>query len=725
MQELSLGTFSPFPNSMTPELIKNCLYGLNAFLAGVIAIAFTAFCRPAPQRDKYLAIAIGVVAAFLVALVTEAAQNPQINDKTYIILGVGFCFCLVSIALFWKTWDTEAPQDDRTILLGFVRREVSNRLQAMGVLSKYIPGRVNPKVESQDDRNSSSMPPSGIFKGIVSKVKVLFGGQEQDVLPGMAIADIFNQDAAKELLILGAPGGGKTTALLTLAMQLCEEAEKDIGKPIPIVLELSSWQPAEEIPHWIALQLKAKYQLSEATCQEYLKGGRFVLLLDGLDELKDDKDACIEAINQFRTKRGHEFQQVVVCSRLIDYEEATKRLQIARAYCLLELNDAEIETYLTDPNPPALVSPLWAKLKADPNGFLKLARQPLLLDLIRKTYTDELLPFPVMTPNPDPEQYKKDCQERLLADYVEHQLEENHNHRGYDPRKTKHYLEWLAQNLKRETTTEFLLEKMQPSWLECHRQKWYRLATGLIVGLIGGLIVGLIVKLIGGLIVGLIIGLIGGLILGMIDIEPYEVLNLNLSAINTKKFRAGMILGMIIGMIGGIISGLIIGMIEGLIVGLIVGLIFGLIVGLIFGLIFGLQGSLRLRENPNEGIWKSGQNVIILTILSYPFTIALQTLLNFITNRPIDLLSVLLSSIGASLFLGIYMGGGVAFIKHFVLRYFLIRAGHIPRDYVGFLKYAEERGLILQNGGSFRFYHDLLREHLAGNPWYCERKWCD
>jgi hypothetical protein len=506
MQELNLGTFSPFPNSMTPELIKNCLYGLNAFLAGAIAIAFTAFCRPGLlQKDKYLSIAIGVVAAFLVALVTEAAQNPQINDKTYIILGVGFCFCLGSIALFWKTWDTEAPQDERTILLGFVRREVSKRLQAMGVLSKYIPGRVNPKVESQDDSNSSSGLSSGIFKGIVSKVKVFFSGQEQDVLPGMAIADIFNQDTAKELLILGAPGGGKTTALLTLAMQLCEEAEQNIGKPIPIVLELSSWQPPEEIPHWIALQLKAKYQLSEATCQEYLKGGRFVLLLDGLDELKENKDACIEAINQFRTKRGHEFQQVVVCSRLIDYEEATNKLQIARAYCLLELNDAEIKTYLTDPNPPALVSPLWAKLKADPKGFLKLARQPLLLDLIRKTYTDGLLPFPVMTPNSDLEQYQRDCQERLLEDYVEHQLEENHDHRGYDPRKTKHYLEWLAQNLKREKTTEFLLENMQPSWLEPNKQKGYRIAIGLIVTLI----LGLITMLIFGLYEGSVLMLLG------------------------------------------------------------------------------------------------------------------------------------------------------------------------------------------------------------------------
>ncbi|WP_169219410.1 hypothetical protein [Brasilonema sp. UFV-L1] len=40
--------------------------------------------------------------------------------------------------------------------------------------------------------------------------------------------------------------------------------------------------------------------------------------------------------------------------------------------------------------------------------------------------------------------------------------------------------------------TEFLIEKMQPTWLENTRHKWlYRVAVGLISGLIFGLISGL------------------------------------------------------------------------------------------------------------------------------------------------------------------------------------------------------------------------------------------
>ena len=123
-----------------------------------------------------------------------------------------------------------------------------------------------------------------------------------------------------------------------------------------------------------------------------------------------------------------------------------------------------------------------------------------------------------------------------------------------------------------------------------------------------------------------------------------------------------------------------------------------------------------MRDKPNQGVWNSGQNTIILTLLINLFIVLPLSLINLNINLPIDIptIFILLTGFSFSLLFSLIFGG-VPFIQHFVLRYFLLRAGHIPRDYVGFLKYAEERGLILRNGGSFRFYHDLLREHLAGD----------
>ncbi len=70
--------------------------------------------------------------------------------------------------------------------------------------------------------------------------------------------------------------------------------------------------------------------------------------------------------------------------------------------------------------------------------------------------------------------------------------------------QTQHYLSWLANQLRENNIpNNFLIEQMQPSWLEAS-QKWqYRLLVGLIFGLIGCLV---------GLILGLIVGLIVGLI---------------------------------------------------------------------------------------------------------------------------------------------------------------------------------------------------------------------
>lgn len=54
------------------------------------------------------------------------------------------------------------------------------------------------------------------------------------------ILDVFDE-VGGALLILGAPGTGKTTLLLELARDLLDRAEHDPTHPIPVVFPLSSW----------------------------------------------------------------------------------------------------------------------------------------------------------------------------------------------------------------------------------------------------------------------------------------------------------------------------------------------------------------------------------------------------------------------------------------------------------------------------------------------------
>lgn len=56
------------------------------------------------------------------------------------------------------------------------------------------------------------------------------------------------------MLVLGAPGSGKTTVMLELLCELLAKAEADSDMPIPVVLPLASWalhQKPQLLTDWI------------------------------------------------------------------------------------------------------------------------------------------------------------------------------------------------------------------------------------------------------------------------------------------------------------------------------------------------------------------------------------------------------------------------------------------------------------------------------------------
>ncbi|NKB17561.1 MAG: hypothetical protein HC770_04815 [Pseudanabaena sp. CRU_2_10] len=129
-------------------------------------------------------------------------------------------------------------------------------------------------------------------------------------------------------------------------------------------------------------------------------------------------------------------------------------------------------------------------------------------------------------------------------------------------RQTQQWLSFLAQQLQRESQTEFLIENMQPfRLLTVWQKRLYRLVVGLIEGVIlgltfglsGGLILGLNVSsgvvswLIFGMILGLGSGVISGLIFGLAEeIELAESPNWSL-----KRASEGLVAGLLLGKIGG------------------------------------------------------------------------------------------------------------------------------------------------------------------------------
>ncbi len=519
-------------------------------------------------------------------------------------------------------------------------------------------------------------------------------GTPQALPAGTHITQVY--DAAQgELLILGAPGSGKTTLLLELTRELLDRAEHDEHHPLPVVFNLSSWAMKQQpLADWLVEELNRTYQVPRQLGQTLVETDQILPLLDGLDEVAlKARTACIETINTYRQEHG--LLPLVICSRSADYLAQSARIRLGSAVAVQPLSQQQVDDYLASGG-----EPLWALRVAlhQDSALRELTETPLMLSILTLTYHDmpieELLRGGIAP-----------TRQQVFEYYVERMLRQRGAVMRYTHEQTTHYLEHL-----------------QPDWLgERRRRLLYRLTVGLFAGLVVGLVVGLVGEPVGGLINGLIgglgAGLIGGLVSGLDQIQPREILTL--TWMRTKRsivmgLRVWLVVGLVYGLIGGLgglIGGLVYEPVGRLIDGLIDGLKVGLVTGLVAMLVAGFSTSQlddRLRSHPNQGIWRSARNGLVVGLSVYLAA----------------LVAVLVTEPGGGLFFGQVLGlpvglvvmlvfGLGTFFQHFALRFWLWRTGSLPWNLVALLDEAAERLLLRKVGGGYIFVHRLLLEYFA------------
>jgi len=126
---------------------------------------------------------------------------------------------------------------------------------------------------------------------------------------------------------------------------------------------------------------------------------------------------------------------------------------------------------------------------------------------------------------------------------------------------------------------------------------------------------------------------------------------------------------------------------------------------------------------PNEGIRRSVKNAFFAACLFGPLGGLASGLSCGIVFGLGGVQHWLVLAAGFSLVYSIYFAdtfwvhfGGIAFIQHYVLRWYLYRKGVMPRKYVPFLDYAAERILLRKIGSGYIFTHRLLLEYFASLP---------
>ncbi len=302
-------------------------------------------------------------------------------------------------------------------------------------------------------------------------------GEAPQPLPSTGhIVTVFD-DFHEQLLILGAPGAGKTIALLELARALLDRAQADPALPIPVVFNLSTWAGFRgTFTAWLQDELNKRYSVPKAQARALIANDAVTPLLDGLDEVAEpSRDSCVAAINT----HSMEHPALVVCSRLADYEALTTRLRVRGAVALQPLTRAQILACL-DENPGSL-SAVRTALAQD-ETLWALLDTPLMLNVAAVAYNDTSQPVP------EPLGTLPERRDRLFGGYVEamfHRTGRSSQTPIFSREQTLAWLGWLAATMKRQNQTVFYLGRIQPAWLSTKPQRAaYYALTGLFACLI-------------------------------------------------------------------------------------------------------------------------------------------------------------------------------------------------------------------------------------------------
>lgn len=290
------------------------------------------------------------------------------------------------------------------------------------------------------------------------------GDDSPQPLPeGTKVIDIFDSiGEGRTLLIIGKPGAGKTTTLLKLTRDLIARAEQDVNLLIPVVFNLSSWANKQQtIANWLMKELGTKYDVPKDIREPLVKKQQLLPLLDGLDEVKAEyREECIAALNQFKQDYGAE---LVVCSRIKDYQALSNRLSFQSAVYTRSLTLEQICHYLDRVG--ADLAGLRALVKKD-TVLQELAQSPLILSIMMLAYQEATVED---LPKTD---VVKELRKQLFDAYIEKMFERRKANQRHTKERVKRWLILLAQKMIQESQSIFLIEEMQPRYLKNKFRQW-------------------------------------------------------------------------------------------------------------------------------------------------------------------------------------------------------------------------------------------------------------
>jgi len=116
--------------------------------------------------------------------------------------------------------------------------------------------------------------------------------KEEQKVERLSVLEGLRKYASEHVLLVGRPGSGKSTALVRLLLEEAQQARQNPHSLIPVLVELRTYKVyyKTSVLDLVQASLKRrKLRLNIETIEDELAEGRFLLLMDGINELPDDE----------------------------------------------------------------------------------------------------------------------------------------------------------------------------------------------------------------------------------------------------------------------------------------------------------------------------------------------------------------------------------------------------------------------------------------------------
>lgn len=543
----------------------------------------------------------------------------------------------------------------------------------------------------------------------------------------------------RPMLVVGEPGSGKTGLCVILALELLKEMSRD---RVPVLLQVSSWNPSENFDVWLERRLLEDYpflgiesRFGTTAVSDLVSQRRLLPILDGLDEMP--KELRGEALRAIEGDWSSEQPFVLTCrSREFDALRSASLVPGTLMVRLLPLEHEAAAAYLRDAATDMDLD-RWdrviAQLVDDPDGPLaQTLTKPLMLFLARTAYeAADSTPEEMLDPERfgDVHALEKHLLDRFVPTVFVTRPPPPH------PSPTRAARQWDQQVAVR--TLAFLARHLDQ--LGSRDLAWWRLratvpvsvflVTHVVLGwiacaLLGLLVFGLFDRAVLGVVLGSAIGVCAALPLGAVhEKQPRRFVPRLLRP--TELAPEFLVRDIGFGVVGLLVGGLI--------VGLIYGPGYGVAIGLVLGLVFGLA---RRFSEPTEsrepvspiGVLRGDRAAVLSAAGLGGLAGALvggflggvvggQEFGLVLKLSPVQegLLGVAVGLLLGAAGLGMIVHATSAWGQFTITRIWLALHGQIPLRLMLFLQDAHKLGVLRQIGPVYQFRHALLQDRLSGH----------